>query len=474
MKRKQLTIGWLAGVCLTLLMLTLAGCAGSDTTPLATKTTASGTMNTTTGTTAAVVPVTAPTGVTLSIPAGTVLTDGSGNPVTGDITTTVGYSTTTADLPTAASTLPAGSTLATFVDISMGTVKHFSNPLTIAINVASSGAKAGDAITVYSFDSGTNLWTYAGTEIVDTNGNISPTVTHLSIWGLFKSSTPPPVKPTGVQAAAGNSQATVSWSAVTGATSYTIYYGTTAGVTTSSITKAAGATSPQVITGLTNGTPYYFVVTALNAAGESVVSSQVSTTPVPPAPAKPSGIGASAGDGQVTVSWTVVAATTYNIYYSTTAGVTTATGTKVANVTSPYVVTPLTNGTPYYFVVTAVNAGGESGISSEKSATPLPAQQVPTNPTGRAATSTVAGQATVSWNVVTGATSYNIYYLKSATAPATTNTVISTGTKVSNAVSPQVLTGLPSGTYYFQITAVNAAGEGPSQPNVMNPGLLVQ
>ena len=127
-----------------------------------------------------------------------------------------------------------------------------------------------------------------------------------------------PATPTNVTVTAGDTQATVCWTAVTGATSYNIYYGTAAGVTTTSGSKMVNAATPQVITGLTNGTPYFFVVTAVNAGGESGVSSEVSATPVPPAPAKPAGIVASGGDGQVTVSWTAVTgATSYNIYYGT-------------------------------------------------------------------------------------------------------------------------------------------------------------
>ena len=275
----------------------------------------------------------------------------------------------------------------------------------------------------------------------------------------------PPAKPTGVAATAGDTQVAVSWTAVTGATSYNIYYAAAAGVTTTNSTKVVNAAAPYAVTGLTNGSARYFVVTAINADGESALSSEVTATPVPPAPSKPAGVTVSGGDTQATVSWTAVTgATSYNIYYGTSAGVTTATGTKVANATNPQTVTALTNGTPYYFVVTAVNAGGESAVSSEKTATPAAAPQPPGSPTGRVVTSTVAGQITVTWNQVAGATSYKVYYLQASSTP--TKAAVLATTPATGATPPLNVTGLTSGaTYYVLVTAVNAGGESGTQTN---------
>jgi uncharacterized protein YjdB len=258
--------------------------------------------------------------------------------------------------------------------------------------------------------------------------------------------------PTGVSAVSGNTQATISWIAVNGATSYNLYYSTTSGVTTSTGTKITGVTSPYTQAGLTNGTTYYYMVTAVNAGGESSASNQASTTPQVPAPSAPSGLSASAGSTQATLSWTSVnGVTRYNLYYSTTSGVTTSTGTKIAGVTSPYTQTGLTNGTTYYYVVTAVNAGGESSASNQASATPqVPA---PSTPTGVSA-SAGSTQATLCWTSVNGATSYNLYY---STSSAVTT---STGTKITGVTSPYTQMGLTNGTtYYYVVTAVNAGGE---------------
>jgi len=138
-----------------------------------------------------------------------------------------------------------------------------------------------------------------------------------------------PGAPTGVTVTSGDGQVTVSWTAVSDATSYNIYWKNSAGVTTSD-TKITGAASPYQHTGLTNGTPYYYTVTAVNSGGESPLSAEVSATPQVALPGVPTSISIMAGIGQNTISWSAVAgASSYNIYWSTAPGVTTS-STKIA------------------------------------------------------------------------------------------------------------------------------------------------
>jgi hypothetical protein len=89
----------------------------------------------------------------------------------------------------------------------------------------------------------------------------------------------PPAPPGGVAAMAGDGRVTLAWSPSAGATSYTVYSRTSAGVTRLNGTPHPGATSPFVLSGLSNGTALYFVVTASNSGGQSAESAEVSATP---------------------------------------------------------------------------------------------------------------------------------------------------------------------------------------------------
>jgi hypothetical protein len=74
-------------------------------------------------------------------------------------------------------------------------------------------------------------------------------------------------------------QIPLSWNAVSGATSYNVYQGTTPGG--ESVTPiATGVTSTTYIaTGLTDGTKYFFTVAAVNSSGAGPFSNEASATP---------------------------------------------------------------------------------------------------------------------------------------------------------------------------------------------------
>src|SRR6202142_1041844 len=189
-----------------------------------------------------------------------------------------------------------------------------------------------------------------------------------------------PIAPTNLSATAGNQKATLIWTASGGATSYNVKRGTASGGPYTTVGSPAGTTYAD--TSLTNATAYYYVVTAVNAAGESGNSNQATATPAaaPAAPAPPLNLTATGGNQQVSLAWAAsTGATSYNVKRATT------NGGPYTTVASPagagYTDTTVTNGTIYYYVVTAVSAGGESANSNQASATPSTTPGAPAPPT---------------------------------------------------------------------------------------------
>ncbi|MGC3990395.1 MAG: alginate lyase family protein [Chthoniobacteraceae bacterium] len=171
-----------------------------------------------------------------------------------------------------------------------------------------------------------------------------------------------------VTVTAGNTQNTVSWTAVTNATAYVILRSTTSGGPYTVIAGGVTGTS-YVDTGLTNGTTYYYTVMAQSSLAQSSGSTQTSAMPVPPVPSAPTGLSAIGWNGEDDLSWTAAStATSYNVKRATVSGgpyTTLSTGVS----TTTYADTTAVNGTTYYYVVSGVNLGGEGANSSEASTT---------------------------------------------------------------------------------------------------------
>ncbi|MGD0278799.1 MAG: hypothetical protein ABSC11_05795 [Smithella sp.] len=220
------------------------------------------------------------------------------------------------------------------------------------------------------------------------------------------SATPPPAIPDNVRANAGDAQVTVTWTPVTGIDHYILYCywqeGLTAGEGVVDIPQAQSSQivdsattiewiagsgfGPSSNTSPVNGMTYYFwiisdTIASDNCTGSTcntsfVVSATPSTTPPPFAPvlsisSTPSPI----GNQYVDLQWnSVTGATSYNVYYGTAQGVTKEAGVSPSSARGVTVtsgeMSNLTNCVTYYFVVTAVNANGESAESNEVAAMP--------------------------------------------------------------------------------------------------------
>ena len=175
--------------------------------------------------------------------------------------------------------------------------------------------------------------------------------------------------PAGLTATASDSLVALKWNASSGATGYNVKRSLVNGGPYTLLSGGLTATNYNDSV-VTNGTTYYYVVSATNSACESTNSIQVSATPVCTPPAAPAGLTATAGDSLVSLRWnTSSGATGYNVKRSLIDGgpyTLLSGGLTDTNCTDSVV----TNGTTYYYVVSAVNAGCESTNSIQASATP--------------------------------------------------------------------------------------------------------
>jgi Big-like domain-containing protein len=220
-------------------------------------------------------------------------------------------------------------------------------------------------------------------------------------------------------------------------------------------------------------TQYVLQVASIqDTAGNQLVGSYTNTITTESAPTgtanAPAGLTAKPGNGQVTLDWLAVnGATSYNVYYGTAPGVTTTTGTQIASVRAPQLHLGLTNGTTYYYIVTAVNGFGESPASTESSAAPtapagnpLPPASLSVNFNGG------VGPYTITWPTVSGL-SYNLYWSTRGIYPdhtAADNVIrnVSGGSVVHSGV----ITGV---TYCYIVTAMNSVGESADSMQVCGP-----
>ena len=148
----------------------------------------------------------------------------------------------------------------------------------------------------------------------------------------------------------------------------------------------ADTTGSFTMNGLTNGTRYELLLRAVNAIGFSPASEPVVFTPFT-VPAAPTGLVATAGDGEASIAFAPGddnGAAITNYEYSVGAGSWTA--FSPAELSSPVIVPGLANNVSASVRLRAVNAAGNGAASSAVSVTPVPGPTLPDAPTNLVAT----------------------------------------------------------------------------------------
>ncbi|HVE39050.1 MAG TPA: hypothetical protein VNM14_04130 [Planctomycetota bacterium] len=178
---------------------------------------------------------------------------------------------------------------------------------------------------------------------------------------------PPPAAPAALSAVPGNQQVSLSWSASSGATGYTLKRSNSTGGPYTTVGSSSGLS--LLDPGLANGTTYFYVVTAFNSGGESANSGEVSATPLPP-PAAPTNLTVTLSAGSAQLQWTGSAgAATYTVRRATApGGPFTVLASGIGGTT--YTDSSVVMGTTYYYTVSASNTAGESAPSAAGSVTP--------------------------------------------------------------------------------------------------------
>jgi hypothetical protein len=256
----------------------------------------------------------------------------------------------------------------------------------------------------------------------------------------------------------GDGEDTLSWDQSAGTDRYTIYWDTSAGVTEQS-NAIDGITSLLYIhSGITNGKTYYYRIGVKDAAGGvSALSNEISAIPVNPV-AAPQNLTAIPGNGFITLNIDKYGGSkkvSFRIYWALTSGVNTASDTVLSKwgkgIQLPHTVTGLTNGTTYFYRASTIEAGKESELSNEASATP--SDTIPIDPPQNVKATKGNAQVNLSWGAAVNAVKYTIFWATDPGVTEQSSTIPVTGKPF------YTHTGLANfTTYYYRINAEDTDG----------------
>ncbi|MCL2186431.1 MAG: choice-of-anchor D domain-containing protein [Treponema sp.] len=401
---------------------------------------------------------TQPSSITSILPGNTTTFTIRFTPLSGgsDFNTIVKIKTNSRDNDEYSFTVKGSSTLSVPTSV---TAKSLSSN---SANLSWSSVQGATSYNVYYGTSSNTINTLASSGITETTythiGILSGTTYHYNITavdGLIMSNRSQSVScitipnvPTNLRSTATtNNSVILAWNTVTGANNYRIY---SASSPTGNKTQIGQVnTTSFTHSDLQADTMHYYFVTAVNNSGESDFTNVLSVKTFLAPLSAPTGVSATAiSTNSIQVTWnSVTGATGYRIYRATSA---TGTRTLITTVTQiSHIDTGITARTYWYFITSLNSDNVESTLSSSASTIPLPA--IPSNVIAKEDPRN--GGIDVTWNNVSGSESYRIYFSTS-----------STGTKTLLGMSSSNLTywhntGLNNTTYYYWVTALNAAGE---------------
>lgn len=240
--------------------------------------------------------------------------------------------------------------------------------------------------------------------------------------------------------------ATVTWNAVSGATSYAVDYKLNSSATWTNFSTAQTTTSAN-LTGLAAGSLYDWRVTATCAAGVGAAAAAQFTTQV--VCVAPTGLTSTPGSTTATVSWAAVnGAVSYAVDYKLNSSATWTSFSTAQTATSANL-TGLTASSLYDWRVSATCPSGTTSASAAQfTTTAVPACNAPTGLTSTPGSTT----ATVSWTAVSGAVSYAVDYKLNSSSTWTSFSTAQTATSAN-------LTGLTSSSLYdWRVTTNCSSG----------------
>lgn len=257
----------------------------------------------------------------------------------------------------------------------------------------------------------------------------------------------------------GNSTVSLQWNANPSSeniTSYKIEY--TSDGSNWNILPGNVTTNSVTVGSLINNIRYTFRVSALNSSGAGL-GATTQGTPVGPLPV--SNLSATAGDGKVTLSWTLPTSTAFvinniQIRYSSNSGTSYTTLPLLAANQTSRIIDSLTNSTNYLFdVILITNLGNSTPVSANST----PIGSIPTAVRNIAATPSSAS-VLLSWSTPSNSGTSDLRYKVDYKLASEGN--YSLLTENITDLSYNVLGLLYNTNYNFRVSAINSSGVGPS------------